>query len=332
MKQKLLSISIAAYNVSALVRKALDSLLLEPELMDLLDVIIVNDGSRDDTLQIAEEYAEKYPGTFRVIDKENGGYGSTINASLRLAEGKYYKLLDGDDWYSRKGLRGLLSFLKDTDADLVVSPYYQVRKGAEMVPHHPEIPEKMISLHDVRLTGGMHFQMHGITVKTEVLRRYGHPIAEHCFYTDIEYLFYCFAASESIARYGRPVYCYRLDLAGQSVSLEGIRKHYRDHLVVTERICGCYSRECGGFTGTKKAVLKSAAAFSIYGVFNGFMLLPDAGKHRDELVEFDHMLGERYPSAYKAGNESRIVRTSRKLGFRLYPVLCAYMRWKFRRS
>ena len=331
MEQKVLSVSIAAYNVSSFIRKALDSLTEEPGIMDKLDVIIVNDGSKDDTLQIAKEYAARYPGTFRVIDKENGGYGSTINASLALAAGKYFKLLDGDDWYDRDGLSGLITFLEGADADLVTSPYFEVRKEPQTVPHHPEIPGVTTEIRFLPLTGEKFFQMHGMTVRTEVLRNYKHPIAEHCFYTDLEYVFYCIAASETIVRYSRPVYCYRLDVAGQSVSLEGIRKHYRDHPVVTERICRCFSKECSTFSGSKIKILRNITEFSIYGVFSGYMVLQDAGQRRKELIRFDRSLKKRYPAAYRTGEGSRIVRITRKLGFRFYPLLCAYMRFKFGR-
>lgn len=330
MGKKILTVSIAAYNVSKYIRKALDSLVVDEAHMSALEVIVVNDGSTDNTSAIAKEYVRLYPQTVRVIDKENGGYGSTINASLAVAAGKYYKLLDGDDWYDKDGLCGLIDYLSNIDADLIINPYYEVKEGMELVPHHPEIPPKSTSISSLHLTNKL-FQMHGMTVKTDVLRGYGHPIAKHCFYTDIEYVFYCFAASETIARYERPVYNYRLDVNGQSVSLAGVQKHYRDHPVVTERICKCYENECQGFAGGKKEILSYAVTFSIYGVFCHYMVLNNAGNHKKELMAFDKKMAEDYPKAYKAGNASNIVRTTRRVGFCLYWVLCRYMKFKFGR-
>ena len=96
---KVLTVSIAAYNVEDYLKKCLDSFVDEGNpLMNAVEVIIVSDGSKDNTVSIAKEYQEKYPDTFVLIDKENGGYGSTINASLKKATGKYFKLVDGDDW------------------------------------------------------------------------------------------------------------------------------------------------------------------------------------------------------------------------------------------
>lgn len=106
MSEKILTISIAAYNVEKYLPKTLESLVI-PEIMDQLEVLIINDGSQDKTGQIAEEYVVKYPATFYLVNKENGGWGSTVNTSAQLATGKYYKLLDGDDFFNAEALKNL---------------------------------------------------------------------------------------------------------------------------------------------------------------------------------------------------------------------------------
>ena len=121
---KVLTISIAAYNVEKFINQTLDSL-IDERIMDDLEIIVVNDGSSDNTLAIAKEYERKYPDSFIIIDKENGGYGSTINSSLKIASGKYYKLLDGDDWYDTDNVVSLINALKTCNADLVVTPYIE---------------------------------------------------------------------------------------------------------------------------------------------------------------------------------------------------------------
>ena len=115
--EKILSVSIASYNVEKFIRKALDSCCI-PEIMDRLEVLVVNDGSTDSTLEIAREYETKYPDTFRVIDKKNGGYGSTVNASIKAATGKYFRLLDGDDWFDRDGLVKFIGELSAAEEDM----------------------------------------------------------------------------------------------------------------------------------------------------------------------------------------------------------------------
>ena len=97
---KILSIIVPSYNMEAYLPKCLGSLIIdEQELLQKLDVIVVNDGSKDRTSEIAHEFETKYPGVFRVVDKTNGHYGSCINAGLAVATGTFIKVLDADDYY-----------------------------------------------------------------------------------------------------------------------------------------------------------------------------------------------------------------------------------------
>ena len=119
---KIITISIAAYNVEKFLDETLSSLSC-PELMDSIEVIIVNDGSKDSTVDIAKKYVNKYPDSFILVDKKNGGYGSTINASLDIARGKYYRLLDGDDWFDRNEFMKYVEALKNIDTDIVITDF-----------------------------------------------------------------------------------------------------------------------------------------------------------------------------------------------------------------
>ena len=95
---KVLSLCIPSYNMEAYLGRCVDSLLAE-EVIDKLEIIIVNDGSKDRTLEIANAYRDRYPQSVVVVDKPNGHYGSTVNAALKVATGRYFRLLDADDWF-----------------------------------------------------------------------------------------------------------------------------------------------------------------------------------------------------------------------------------------
>ena len=97
MEDKLLTISIAAYNSACTIERTLSSIVNAEKYMPLLDVIVVNDGSTDDTERIARAFAERCPDSIRVISKANAGYGSTVNTAVDAAKGRYFKLLDSDD-------------------------------------------------------------------------------------------------------------------------------------------------------------------------------------------------------------------------------------------
>lgn len=115
---KLLTIVIPVYNTEKYLRKCLDSLIV-PSFLSSLDIIVVIDGSPDNSASIAREYEQKYPQTFRVIEKENGGHGSCCNVGLQQAEGKYIRFLDSDDWFDSDGFPFFLQNLAASEVDLV---------------------------------------------------------------------------------------------------------------------------------------------------------------------------------------------------------------------
>ena len=132
--EKLLTITVPTYNVEKYLAQCLDSFVLEED-RELLEVLIVNDGSTDTSADIAKTYVERYPDVFTLINKENGGHGSTINAGIKAATGKYFKVVDSDDWVDKAAMKNLMECLKKSDSDLVYSNYYWIdnRTGKKSV-------------------------------------------------------------------------------------------------------------------------------------------------------------------------------------------------------
>ena len=123
---KLLTIIIPTYNMEKYLRRCIDSLLVSEENRASLEVLVVNDGSRDASSAIGHEYEANYPQAIRVIDKDNGNYGSCINRGLKETTGKYVRILDADDYYLTENLNQFISMLKDTDADLLLTDMVSV--------------------------------------------------------------------------------------------------------------------------------------------------------------------------------------------------------------
>ena len=119
---KLLSIIIPSYNMEALLPRCLDSLLASGS-KEAFEAIVVNDGSTDGTLDVAMSYRDAHPECIRVIDKPNGNYGSTVNAALPEARGKYVKILDADDEFLPGSLASFIEALSGTDADMAVTHF-----------------------------------------------------------------------------------------------------------------------------------------------------------------------------------------------------------------
>ena len=331
MQEKVLTISIASYNTENFIDETVRSLFIGKQYMDKMEIIIVNDGSKDRTSERAHALEKEYPGSIIVIDKENGGYGSTINTSLAIARGKYYKLLDGDDWYETKELTGFLDYLEKCESDIVVTPYYEVKNSDILIDKHPEISEKTASIEDQPISDKF-FGMHESAIKTDVLRSFNKSIGEHCFYTDTEFVFYSFSSAETIARYSRPIYRYRLGVDGQSVSLQGTRKHHKDLTIVAKRIINAYSAGDKAIRGSKKAILDYYIQHIIYHTFFAYMLLEEPEQYKGELIAFDRDIKCKYHDAYRIGYRSKLVSAARLLHFHCYSLLCRYVMRRFERE
>ena len=122
---KIISFIIPSYNVEQYLEKCLSSF-LNPQAIEQMEVIIVDDGSKDRTARIAGDYVKQYPELFRLISKENGGHGSAINAGTAAAVGRYLKVIDADDWVVTENLKELVDKLAVCTADVVLNPYHQV--------------------------------------------------------------------------------------------------------------------------------------------------------------------------------------------------------------
>lgn len=239
MNDKLLSISVAAYNVEATIEQCLNSF-IQSKYLNSFEVLVVNDGSKDDTSRIVSQYVEKYPGTIRLIDKENGGHGSTINAAVKNALGKYFKVVDGDDWVDTEAFDRFLEFLEGTDVDLVLNDYQEV---------YPSKKNRVDVIRQYTVGRIYHFEdmdplyylpMHSTTIRLSKYKSVGETISEHCFYVDTEYVAFVAMATDTVVFNKECVYQYRLGETGQSVSPEGLYKHIEDLIFVVERLACFY--------------------------------------------------------------------------------------------
>ena len=107
--EKLLSIAIPCYNSQEYMEKAITSILDEKE---DIEILLVDDGSKDNTGIIGDSYASRYPGTIISLHQENGGHGEAVNTGIRYASGKYFKVLDSDDWFDKKAFKKVIEQLK----------------------------------------------------------------------------------------------------------------------------------------------------------------------------------------------------------------------------
>lgn len=316
--QKILSVSIAAYNVQETLKEALEPFVKSKKL-NQIDVMIIDDGSSDDTSKIASEYVEKYPNSFRVFTKANGGWGSTLNVGMKNAIGKYFKQLDGDDYYSTENLDDFIEFLDSCTADMVYAPFitFNHTTGAiiRVIGAYTCYPFGI----NLNLSEMQDFApaMHTITIRTEILKKNPIHITEHCFYTDVEFVLKTCNFCRTITFYEMPIYYYRLARAGQSMSVQGVRKHYLDHLKMLTTMLE-YEQTFVKDPGIHEIYfIRLKNACNMQYLF--FFALQCNRKQKQELIAFDKMLKERFPKYYEAmgGNQIRLLRKTHFWGYRL---------------
>ena len=238
---KYLTIAVPTYNMEKYLSNCIDSMLgSTPD--ERLEIIIVNDGSKDNSLKIANDYKNKYPTIVKVIDKENGGYGSTINESLKVATGVYYRVVDSDDAVDTKQLIELLDCLEKETVDMLVTDYTQFFEDSDKtIQIKPEgfVQNIEYSIADTPIK--KRIPMHMAFFKTEAIKSI--RLLEKCFYVDVEYVAYCTSLCKTIKYIPLNVYRYRLGRIGQSVSLDGYYKHIDNLVLVANTLVDKYIHE-----------------------------------------------------------------------------------------
>ena len=222
---KLLSIAIPCYNSAAYMRRCIDSLLPGGEDVEIL---IVNDGSTDNTKDIAEEYRERFPSMVKVINKENGGHGSAVNAGIQNAAGLFYKVVDSDDWVNQSAYMQILSVLREIirdgkSLDMLISNFVYEKEGEErkkvMKYHHALPKDQIFTWKDVKhFRVGQYILMHSVIYRTNLLRECGLQLPEHTFYVDNIFVFNPLPYVKTMYYLDVNFYRYYIGRADQSVN------------------------------------------------------------------------------------------------------------------
>lgn len=151
-------------------RQTLESLRNE-EILEDVEVLIVDDGSTDGTAKIGKEYEKRYPQTYRVISKTNGGHGSTINCGIEQSRGTFFKVVDGDDWVNTEALIEVVRRLKTCGADYVVTDYCEVNdKTKEQVRKQFPALDVCREIRFENAAEKVQIPMHALIIRTDLLK------------------------------------------------------------------------------------------------------------------------------------------------------------------
>ena len=220
--EKLLSIIVPSYNMEKYLPNGLGSLVVpDAELLQSLDVIVVNDGSKDRASEIAHEFETKCPGVFRVLDKSNGNYGSCVNAAFPLAAGRFVKILDADDSYDTAAFERYLRALAAPPAttDVAFNDYVSVDEEGHVTETttYPFPTDAAFGVADI-LSRDCFVAMHAVAYRTALLREIGYRQTEGISYTDTEWTYLPVAFAQEIRYVPEKVYRYLLGRDGQTMS------------------------------------------------------------------------------------------------------------------
>ncbi len=239
-QQKLMTFVVPCYNSQAYMRKCVDSLLRAKE---YCQIIIIDDGSVDNTGAIADEYAAQHPGCVQVVHQPNGGHGEGINSGLAVAEGLYFKVVDSDDWVDfdalNKVIDTLLALEKDGGVDLMICNYVyeQLDTGYQKVMRFGNaLPEgRVLTWRD---TKGFHItqqlSLHSCIYRTDTIRKSGLKLPRKVFYEDNLFVYTPLPYVEKLYYLDADFYRYYVGRVGQSMASVG--KHSADQRLVSTRI------------------------------------------------------------------------------------------------
>lgn len=244
---KYISFAIPCYNSEAYMEKAINSILVGGE---DVEIIVVNDGSKDGTQEIAERYQEKYPTIVKAVAKPNGGHGDAVNCGLENATGKYFKVVDSDDWVDEDALHKILDVLRHMEEDgmeldMLIANYVYEKVGAthkKVIHYRNVLPQDEIFRWDdmghFRLD--QYILMHSVIYRTDMLKLIQLHLPKHTFYVDNIYVYYPLPHVRKIYYMDVDFYRYFIGREDQSVNEKVMIKRLDQQIFVTKTMIDMY--------------------------------------------------------------------------------------------
>ena len=247
---KIVTFGIPSYNAAADMDHCITSILEGSGFASDIEIIIVDDGSKDETPQKADEWEARYPGIIRAVHQENGGHGMAVLAGLREARGTYYKVVDSDDWLDADALSTMLTLLRGfvergTRVDLFISNYVyeKVHEGThKAIDYRFALPRKKIFTWDDIGTFRIdqNLLMHSLCYRADVLRSHDLPLPPHTFYVDNIYAYVPLPNCKTLYYADIDLYRYFIGREGQSVNEATMVKRLDQQYRVTRIMMEAY--------------------------------------------------------------------------------------------
>lgn len=301
---KILTVVIPTYNMEKYLVKCLDSLII-PD-MEKVEVLVINDGSKDNSSRIAHAYQEKYPDTFKVIDKENGNYGSCVNRGLSEATGKYIKILDADDSFDNASFEKYVSVLQNLDVDLVFNDMVKVDPLGNVSGKMSINAKPDVEISDFSSIGS--YSMHRIAYKRTNLIDLGYKQTEGISYTDEEWCFWPMSTVSTAYYIAAPLYQYLYGREGQTTDPKTFKKCFNQTRIVSERMILLWEynhEEWKNYNAYPLILFKLQSGASA----NLCYVIVNNGEFRQAYLDFDNHIKDTYPEYYKLSNSFSLTKS-----------------------
>jgi len=318
-REKLVTICVPGYNVERYLERCLRTLLSHDYVADI-EVLVIDDGSKDHTADIANLFEQHFPGIVRLIRKENGGHGSTINRAVLEGRGKYFMVVDGDDWIDSTQFSKLLALIKngEIDSDIISSNYHEVNMESGLCSPWCQETEveyfKQLSFEQLDVKK-VYFTLASSLIKLSILKEINIPLQEHTFYVDVEYILFPVPHINTVTFVDYYIYKYCRGNDEQSVHIPTMVKRYDHHERVMKRVLD-YEK-----TSTMSAAQKTyyhaileRLLFTHYAL--GIVYDPDKQCGYARIKEFDVFLRHEHPELARwIGRNMRQVAIARRYNF-----------------
>ena len=317
-QDKILSVVVPSYNIAKYIDRLMDSLIRGTgNQTGQVEILLVNDGSKDETSALARRYEEQFPGCVRLIDKENGGHGSAINRGIREASGAYIRALDGDDWVDPEAFSALIAFLasQDIPADMVICDYNTVNEKTGEIRRTSYgflAADRLLKPAEV-LDPKVMYPYHAVVYRTELLRECGLLLDEHSFYVDTEYVLFPVPSVQSFRHFPQPVYQYRIGGEDQSVSRASYIRNRKQLKRVLLHLCQFAEKEKNNMTPEAYRYITKSVSWVHYTLFEALRVMDDHRQAASELRGMDHSIFAVSKDIYRSARP--VVKAARLLGY-----------------
>lgn len=303
LKNIVLSVIVPSYNAAKYLEKNIPTMVSRERVRNRIEVLIVNDGSKDNTREIGEQLVEAFPGTVRLINKLNGGHGSTINVGVRDAHGDFIKVVDADDEVDLDAFEALIDLIETIkdDIQILVSPYIEVNMetGDETVKDESNIStDEMLSYDELLEKSGKIPAMHSICYRKDILVENNIFLSENCFYVDIQYNVFPIPYIQKAVYFNKPVYRYYVGNPNQSVSARNFLKNKDMHFKVLSSIIDFVNQKKMLLTITQQDYINRLISELSATYLNILLSIKDKKMCRIEVDKFLVYLKQNHPYSY----------------------------------